>query len=162
VSHFLHPDLPWTTCLSIGSTISSITAISKGRSIGTVSKPDSSESKKKRRKRETDEDDGAREVKVMGFPIGIKDDVVIFKGKPKPGSEASLVRRFGGEENLKRARTAMGKALENSWRGRESDLDKKAFSMYESFRPDVANGRQGWGRKGELVLSTIWDAVCEE
>ncbi|KAK0641451.1 hypothetical protein B0T16DRAFT_214666 [Cercophora newfieldiana] len=158
VSHFLHPELPWTTCLSIGSTISSITAISKGRSIGTISQPDPDEHKKKR-KRATEGGDADEEIKVMGFPVRLKGEVVIFKGKPKPGNEESLAKRFGGEENVERTRRVTESALRHSWKGREADLEKEAFSMYERFRPDVPKGKGGWGRKGVLSLGKIEHVV---
>jgi hypothetical protein len=39
VAHLLHAELSWNLCLSIGSSISTIIAISKGRSIGTIAPP---------------------------------------------------------------------------------------------------------------------------
>ncbi|KAK1756656.1 putative ribosomal protein s5 protein [Echria macrotheca] len=155
VAHFTHPDLAWSTCLSIGSTIASITAISKGRSIGVLSPPDDVKDKRKKR----DRGDGD-EIKVMGFRMHIRDGAVVFKGKPKPGKEDSLVRRFGGEDCLQRTRKVMESALEKSWKGKEDELEKKAFSLYEKFRPSVAAGQRGWGRKGELVLDKVEDTIC--
>ncbi|KAK3393986.1 hypothetical protein B0H63DRAFT_459649 [Podospora didyma] len=162
VAHFLHPELSWATCLSIGSSISSITAISKGRSIGTISKSDPEEREKKRKRRTKDEDsDETREIKVMGFPIMLKGENVIFKEKAKPGKEDSLVRRFSGEKNLQKTKTVMQDALKEKWKGREADLEKTAFSLYEQFRPEVAGGQRGWGKKGALFLSKIEQVIKE-
>jgi hypothetical protein len=145
VAQFLHSELPWTTCLNIGNSISTITAISKGRSIGIFDQPDPDKKKEK-----TKEEEGTQRVEVMGFPIKIKDDTVIVKGRPKSIKEGHLIRKFG-EENFGKVKRTMSDAL-HSWKGSEDELDKRAFHMYEKFRPNVAKGQQGWGRKGELNL----------
>ena len=48
VAHFIHPSLSWTTCLSAGGAISSITAISKGCLIGAMEKPGTEDAEKDR------------------------------------------------------------------------------------------------------------------
>jgi hypothetical protein len=53
----------------------------------------------------------------------------------------------------------MTEALED-WKGKEDDLDAKAFYMYEQFCPDVAKGQKGWGRKRELHFSKVRDIIC--
>lgn len=157
VAHFLHPDFSWGLCLSVGSSISTITAISKGRSIGTIAPPDDSknESSKDETKKKGDD---LPTVKVMGFPMMIQGDSVIVKGKPKTTREVSLVRKYGSDESYGKAKDAMVEALQD-WRGKEDELDGKAFHMYEQFRPDVAKGQKGWGRKGELHLPKIRDTI---
>lgn len=154
VAHFTHPDLSWDLCLSIGSSISTITAISKGRAIGSIAPPDES---KKRKGDDDDDEEDLPTINVMGFPIITKGDAVMVKGKPKTTREANLQRKYG-EGNYERAKDTMMEALE-SWKGDEDDLDGQAFHMYEKFRPDVATGQKGWGRKGELHLSKIKDVV---
>ncbi|KAL1870172.1 hypothetical protein Daus18300_005236 [Diaporthe australafricana] len=157
VANFLHPKLSWNLCLSIGSSISTITAISKGRSIGTVAPPDESKNDASANK-DKKAGDELPTVKVMGFPMTIKDESILVKGKPKTAREVSLVRKYGSNESYSQAKDAMTGALE-AWKGKEDDLDTKAFHMYERFRPDVAKGQKGWGRKGELHLSKIRDAI---
>jgi hypothetical protein len=155
VAQLLHPDLSWNACLAIGGSIATITAISKGRSIGTVAPKDSDGDGSKK----TPKEKGAnvKEVKVMGFPMEVRGDAVIVKGKPKEGKEDALARKFG-EGNLEKVKQAMKSALA-AWKGKEQELDEKAFHMYEQFRPDVAKGQKGWGRKGELHLSKIESVV---
>jgi len=155
VASFTHPDLSWSACVSIGSSISTITAISKGRAIGTIARPETEKKDKKSKNKEREAVEPT--LHVMGFPMTLKGDAVVVKGSPKRGSEASLSRRFG-DENLRRVKSQMLESLAQ-WSGAEDELDKKAFSMYEEFRPDVAQGQRGWGRKGELYLSKIDDAV---
>ncbi|TPX10051.1 uncharacterized protein E0L32_001248 [Thyridium curvatum] len=155
VASFLHPDMSWNACINIGSSIATLTAIAKGRSIGKIAEPDPD--KQAERKKKGKGDEGLPIIRVMGFPMTMKGDAVVFKGKERTAREANLVRKFG-EENLGKVKTTMGKALE-SWRGDEGELDKSAFHMYERFRPQVPKGQQGWGRKGELHLSKIEGAV---
>jgi hypothetical protein len=34
-------------------------------------------------------------------------------------------------------------------------LDEVGFSLYEEFRPDIPEGRRGWGARGTLDLDAI-------
>lgn len=157
VSHFLHPDLAWKTCLAIGASISTLCAISKGRSIGVIEPKDESD-RSDRKKKQTDKD--ARRVVVMGFPMQIKGDDLIVDGKPKPFNEANLTPKFGGDEQYAHAKKVFDESLQN-WKGSEEELGKKAFHMYEQFRPSVAGGQHGWGRKGKLNLDEVRKVIRE-
>jgi len=138
--------------LSIGSSISSITAISKGRSIGVI------DDKKKDGKKATKNDaEDIEQVEVMGFKLDVKDGVVFVKGKPKTTKEVSLQRKYG-PDGYEKVKEVMIEVLE-SWKGNEAELDGKAFHMYEQFRPSVPKGQQGWGRKGELNLEKLREVV---
>lgn len=90
----------------------------------------------------------------MDFPLPVKDSVVLLSGTPKKANEGQLVAKYGGQEAYDRVKAAMNGALA-SWEGDEDDLDKKAFGMYEKFRPSVPAGEKGWGRKGQLSLAQI-------
>jgi len=35
------------------------------------------------------------------------------------------------------------------------ELERKAYDLYEKFRPEIPEGTKGWGAKGELDLDTI-------
>ncbi|KAF3766901.1 hypothetical protein M406DRAFT_69079 [Cryphonectria parasitica EP155] len=159
VAHLTHPDLSWALCLSIGSSISTITAIAKGRSIGTIAAPadegNHPEEKGKKRKDRAAED--LPTIHVMGFPMATTGDSVMVKGKPRTTREVTLQRKFG-TDGYERVKGVMMEALEE-WKGSEGELDGQAFKMYEKFRPDVSKGQKGWGRKGELHLSKVKDAV---
>lgn len=153
IAQFVHPDESWDTCLSIGGSIASLCAISKGRAIGKIDPPtesrDSSRAKKSDKK--------TRDLEVMGFPMQIRDGVVNVNGKPKPLSEQALEGKYGGNESYQRVRRAMQEALE-SWADDKEDLEKQAFHMYEQFRP--ASG--GWGQKGELDLANIQKTITRK
>lgn len=154
VTSFLHPSLPWSTCLSAGSAISSLCAISKGRAIGTINQPEDRDTSSDHPKQPRDDEE---EINVMGFKLHIKDGVVVIGGDKKKGNEKALEAKFGDEEEHE-ARECFQKCLE-TWKGHEEELSKKAFGMYEKFRPDVASGQRGWGRKGDLSLEKVESVV---
>jgi hypothetical protein len=154
VAKFVHPDLPWTACLSIGNAISALCAVSKGRSIGLIEPADDTKKGKKSRQKQFDD---TRIVKVMGFSLPVKGDAVILGGQPTPLEEESLKHKFG-DNQYDAVKAAFEDGLQ-SWKGHENELNTKAFHMYEQFRPTVASGRKGWGRKGELSTGEIAKVV---
>ncbi|KAK4936278.1 hypothetical protein LTR10_022806 [Elasticomyces elasticus] len=159
VAQHLHPDQPWTTSLSVGSAISTLCAISKGRSIGTIEESDKSPDEK------AEKDAGKRaanagadiEFQVMGFKLHVKNGDVLLQGKPKRGNEAPLKSKFG-EDNYDKTKKIMEDALA-TWKGKDDDLNAKAFHMYEEFRPSVQSGQGGWGKKGALELDRVKEVV---
>jgi hypothetical protein len=36
-----------------------------------------------------------------------------------------------------------------------NELNRKGFALYADFRPDVAGGQKGWGKRGEVKCQTI-------
>jgi hypothetical protein len=163
VAQFLHPELAWSTCLSIGQAISTICAISKGRSIGAIEKPEDTEERKRKKEEQRKKAEGLEEVEVMQFHLRMKGDwdetQVVLSGKNVSGSEEGLKRKVG--DGYEAVRDAMTGALE-SWKGEEDELSKEAFGMYEDFRPSVVKGKGGWGRKGELSVERIESVVRKE
>lgn len=162
VAELLHPSLSWETCLSIGGAIATITAVSKGRSIGAMAKPDPEEAeKKKEERREKVEKEGMDEVEVMGFKLRLdRDGNALVGGNAKKASEEALRKKFGNEQ-YDLMRGAFRDVLQE-WNGREEELEKRAFGFYEAFRPSVASGQKGWGRKGELRLERVRATVRGE
>lgn len=159
VARTVYPSVSWETCLSAGGAISTITAISKGRSIGTMEKPDPGEEQEKREKRKEQADkEELEELEVMSFHLRLKDGQAMVGDKPKKAGEEALRKKYGGAEQYDKVKKAFEEAL-SSWKGREEELDKRAFHMYEDFRPSVQPGQAGWGRKGQLRLDTIREIV---
>jgi len=158
VTSFLYPKVSWATSLSAGNAISTLCAISKGRSIGTIEKPDPSTGEKKRRQHS--ENDQLDELEVMGFHLKLKDGHALVGDKLKKPNEAALVKKFG-ETAYKQAKEAFQDSLQ-SWSGREEELNAQGFHHYELFRPTVPKGQKGWGRKGTLSLQTIKEAVSPD
>ena len=77
-------------------------------------------------------------------------------GKPASAKsvQSYITRAFG--ERLAEARAAM-ESLAVSLA--PEDLNRVGFRLYERFRPDVPEGAQGWGAKGELRLERIRGAA---
>lgn len=97
---------------------------------------------------------GAALYKVMSFPLPVKNGAVLLSGTPKTVKEGSLQAKFGGEEVYAQVKSTMQDAL-NRWSDSKDELDRRAFRMYEKFRPTVPPGERGWGRKGELNLAEV-------
>lgn len=161
VARAMYPSISWETCLSAGGAISTITAISKGRSIGTMEKPDGREEQEKRQKRKEQADkEDLDELEVMSFHLRLKDGQAMVGDKPKKAGEDALRKKYGGDEQYDKVKKVFEEAL-SKWKGKEDELDKSAFHMYEDFRPSVQPGQAGWGRKGQLRLDTIREVVRE-
>lgn len=112
----------------------------------------------------------------MGFTLHVnRDGEVMVQGKPKKKANEGLLRgKFAhGEEDeedeerqdgYERVKSAMNDAL-GSWKGtgkekeNKEELNRRAFAMYERFRPSVQSGQRGWGRKGVLKVEEIREAV---
>ena len=87
-------------------------------------------------------DDGALRAEVDGKPASSK------------GVQSYIARAFG--DRLGEARTAM-EALAASLPPKE--LNGVGFRLCERLRPDVPEGAQGWGAKGELRVGRIVGAA---
>lgn len=157
VTHFIYPDLEWKTCLSAGSAISTLCAISKGKAIGTIDPAEDSEKKDHEREERKKKEGELDEIEVMGFKLKVKNSLVLVSGKPKTENEAAQKKKFG-EEQYERVKALMENCLQ-IWKGDEEELNGKAFKMYEKFRPGVAAGQQGWGRKGELEMDRLRETI---
>ncbi len=66
-----------------------------------------------------------------------------------------ITRAFG--DRLAEVRTAM-QALAASLP--PAELNRVGFRLYERFRPDVPEGAQGWGAKGQLRIERIGGAIA--
>ncbi|KAJ4299736.1 hypothetical protein N0V90_004982 [Kalmusia sp. IMI 367209] len=156
VTQLLYPSLSWSTCVSVGSAISTICAVAKGRSIGKMSERNDSEEANRKRKEAKKKQGDLEEIQVMHFNLKLKDGLAIVgsEQKGKPANEDALKKNFG-EAQYERTRKCFENAL-NSWMGvDEEQLDKDASHFYEEFRPTVKSGQKGWGSKGELNLENV-------
>jgi hypothetical protein len=160
VTSFLYPDVSWETSLSAGSAISTLCAISKGRAIGTIDKPDPSAAEKKKKKKQRSKGDQLDELEVMSFRLKLKDGHVLVGDTPKKANEQTLIKKFG-EAAYEQVKKTFRDSLQ-SWSGQKDELNAQAFHHYEVFRPTVPKGQMGWGRKGVLNLQTVKDAVSPD
>jgi hypothetical protein len=90
-----------------------------------------------------------RQVPVLRTPSGLR---AASDGKAiEPHTVAAyLEQKFG--EHLDEARQSM-ESLAGSYS--PAQLEAIAFSLYEKFRPQIPEGRKGWGAKGLLDLDLV-------
>jgi hypothetical protein len=139
--------------LTLGRALAGLTAHAKGVRLG-LFEPSAPEEVRERRGRLAE---GERlEVHLMGrtipvvrTPEGLR---ALAKDQPtKPESvERYLQSKFG--EALGKARIAM-EALAGSLP--PAELARRAFRLYEEFRPIVPSGEAGWGKAGTLDLDKV-------
>jgi hypothetical protein len=85
----------------------------------------------------------------METPNGLR---AAIEGKPiyAESVKTYLEQKFG--EDFEAARAAMEK-LAKAYTPKQ--LESKAYDLYEKFRPEIPEGKKGWGAKGELDLDYL-------
>jgi hypothetical protein len=137
--------------LTLGQSVAGHNAQSKGRKLGIFKPPE--EKPKEAREKEPGE---RFLVEVCGRPVPAMntDDGVraVRGGKPMDPESVRryLAGKFGGD--LGAARSAMRKLARAYTPG---ELAHAAYPLYERFRPDIPEGKKGWGARGELDLGLI-------
>ena len=137
--------------LSLGKAVAALTAQSKGQRLG-IFKPTPKELRKVREHERGEE----FRVELLGraLPAVNTDQGVraVIESKPidPAGVERYLESKFG--DALPKTRKAMTE-LANATR--PDELAQKGFGLYEQFRPNIPEGVQGWGAKGEVDLELI-------
>ena len=131
-----------------------LNAYSKGVSLGLYEPTPEAERERRREARK-----GAtvhvdllhRAVPAMQTPEGLR-----AVSKDRPISPASVQRYLEGKfgDRLTDARAAMV-SLARSMPARE--LAKRAYALYEEFRPAIPAGMGGWGAAGDLDLDRVAD-----
>jgi hypothetical protein len=141
------------TALTLGKALAGLNAQAKGRRLGIYQEASEEVAKRRARARAKA---GVTWVELMGrrIPVvrrkaglrAVKDDT--------PADPAAVERYLESKlgESLPAARAAMI-ALARSLS--KDDLAKRAFALYEEFRPSVSSGERGWGAKGELDLARV-------
>ena len=141
------------TALTLGKAVAGLNAQSKGRKLG-VYEEKTEEEKKEDKKKEKQADVEFIEVLGRGVPVvktprGLR---AAIKGEAiHAGSvRGYLEQKF--KDDLDETRKAMEK-LAKAYTPKQ--LEKKAYDLYEQFRPEIPEGKKGWGAKGELDLDYI-------
>ena len=137
--------------LTFGKAVAGLNAQSKGRRLG-IFKPGKDEGRRPEGERPGAEFRVAllgRAVPAVETDGGVR---AIIKGRMiEPEKVADyLERKFG--EDLDDVRAAMD-VLAGGFA--KEELAERAYSLYESFRPEIPLGKKGWGAKGDLDLARI-------
>jgi hypothetical protein len=139
--------------LTLGRALAGLTAHSKGVRLG-IFEPSSPEEVRERRSRL--EDGEQLKVHLMGrtIPAVRTPEGPRALAKDQPTNPESVERYLRGKfgDALGKARAAM-EALAGSLS--PGELARRAFPLYEQFRPAVPNGEAGWGKEGLLDLGQV-------
>ena len=140
------------TALTLGKAVAGLNAQSKGRKLGIYE--EKSEEQKEKRKRKEEPKVEFIEILGRGVPAvktshGLRAAV---DGKPiyAESVETYLKQKFG--DDFDEARAAMQKLAKSLT---PKQLEGRAYDLYEKFRPEIPEGKKGWGAKGELDLDYI-------
>jgi hypothetical protein len=140
------------TALTLGKAVAGLNAQSKGRRLGIYEEKTEEEKKKGKGAKAVETqfvEILGRGVPAVQTPEGLR--AAIDGEAIHPESvETYLKQKFG--ENYEEARLAMEKLAKAHL---PKQLEGKAYSLYEKFRPEVPEGTKGWGAKGELDLDYI-------
>jgi hypothetical protein len=139
--------------LSFGKAVAGLNAQSKGRKLGIYEEKTEEEKKEERTKEKAVKTEFVeilgRAVPAIKTKQGLRASI---KGEEidADGVERYLRGKFG--DDLDDARAAMEK-LAKAYTPKQ--LESKAYDLYEKFRPEIPEGKKGWGAKGELDLDYI-------
>lgn len=138
--------------LTLGRAVAGLNAYSKAVSLG-LYEPTPAAERERRKKAHR----GAavtvallhRAISAVETPEGLR---ALSKDRPiSPGSvERYLAGKFG--DRLGDARTAMRRLARSM---SPSELARRAYALYEEFRPSVPAGTRGWGAAGRLDLDRL-------
>jgi hypothetical protein len=138
------------TALTLGQALAGLNAQSKGRRLGIYEGgQDNAEAKKK-------VPAAPASITLLGREIPVVKSAGGFRAAPggeavRPEAvRAYLEKKFG--EHLTDARRAMEDLAKSLT---PSQLEARGFSLYEKFRPQIPEGKKGWGAKGDLDLALI-------
>jgi hypothetical protein len=137
--------------LTLGKAVAGLNAQAKGQRLG-IFHP-SEEKPEQARER------GAGEtflIELVGRPVPATSTVDGIRAtiKGQPITPESVTRYLEGKfgDDLAAARSAM-EVLARSFEPQQ--LEAKAYSLYEKFRPQIPEGKRGWGAQGVLDLDHI-------
>jgi len=140
--------------LTLGKGVAGLNAQSKGRRLG-IFEEAKAEKKEERepRKRAAGEE---YSVTVLGRPVPVVETEqgvrATIKGEAiKPDSvQRYLENKFGDDlAEVQAAMQELAAAYDST------QLARQAYDLYEQFRPDIPEGKKGWGAAGDLDLDYI-------
>jgi hypothetical protein len=141
------------TALTLGKVVAGLNAQSKGRRLGIFEEPKGAQDDKEQKARQPGEQFVVsllnRQVPVVSTEHGMRATV---KGQPidPAGVRHYLAQKFGHElADVRAGMEALAKAYS------PDELAAQAYTLYEQFRPDIPEGKKGWGAAGQLELDHI-------
>ncbi len=148
---------PKETALTLGKAVSGLNAQSKGQRLGIFEPPaESQDQGQEGQKKKPVEPSGEKSIKLLGRQVFVQETekglLAEESGKPiDPGGvERYLKQKFKDQlDETRQAMMSLAQSLE------PAVLEKRAYTLYEEFRPEIPEGKRGWGAAGELDLDKI-------
>ena len=141
------------TALTLGKAVAGLNAQSKGKKLGIYEEKTEGEKKEDKKKEQAAKPEFVellgRGIPTVKTPQGVR---AAEKGKPIHAESVQTYLEQKFKEDLEDARKAMQK-LAKAYTPKQ--LESKAYGLYEKFRPEIPEGKKGWGAKGELDLDYI-------
>ena len=141
------------TALTLGKAVAGLNAQSKGKKLGIYEEKSEDEKKEDKKKEKEAEPEFiellGRGIPAVKTPNGLR---AAEKGKPIHAESVQTYLENKFKDDLEDTRKAMEK-LAKAFTPKQ--LEKKAYDLYEKFRPEIPEGKKGWGAKGELDLEYI-------
>jgi len=138
--------------LTLGRAVAGLNAYSKGKRLG-LFEPAPEEVKEKRRQMRKEE---AIKIDLLSRAVPAKqtDEGIRALSKDKPINPESVQRylekKFGDAlDDAYEAMMGLADSMD------VSRLTEVAYELYEKFRPDIPEGKKGWGAKGTLSIDEI-------
>jgi hypothetical protein len=141
------------TALTLGKALAGLNAQSNGRSLGIYGQPKGSEGELPPRKAGLGEEFRI-EICQRAIPAKNTKDGVRAVTKDEAIDPVSVERYLRAKlgEHYETVRTAMEELARSFPR---EELARRAYGLYEIFRPNIPSGQQGWGARGELKLDLM-------
>jgi len=140
------------TALSLGRGLAGLNAQSKGRRLGIYEEPKAGHEGVKRKQTTA----AISTVRLLGSNVpvlklagGLRAAVSGEAVRPE-SVRTYLEKKFGADlTEARRVMETLAKSLT------PAQLEGRGFSLYEKFRPQIPEGKTGWGARGELDLDLI-------
>ena len=141
--------------LTLGKAVAGLNAQSKGQRLGIYEPPaERQESEKEKARRYAPGEEFSVELMGRAIPATHTGQGTRATQKDEPIDPQSVQRylekKFGS--SLAEARKAM-EALAASFP--PAELARRAYPLYEKFRPEIPEGTRGWGAAGDLDLEAL-------
>jgi hypothetical protein len=142
------------TALTLGKAVAGLNAQSKGRKLGIYEEKSEEEKEKEAKKaKKTVETEFieilGRGVPTVKTPKGLR---AAIDGDPINAESVDTYLKQKFKDDYEDARSAM-ETLAKTYTPKQ--LEGKAYGLYEKFRPEIPEGKKGWGARGELDLDYI-------
>jgi hypothetical protein len=141
------------TALTLGKAVARLNAESKGQRLGIIDEKTEAEAEEARKKEAAGDPKFVkllgRSVPIIRTPEGLR-ATLDGEAVDAAGVERYLKQRF--KDELDAVRAAMEELAEAHT---PEELERRAYDLYEAFRPAVPEGKKGWGAAGELDLDGI-------